>query len=158
MGVEVRIAGPVEAEAIAALINRAFVVEKFFIDGDRIDVAEVRERSRQGWFLTIGSEGALHGCVYVERRGSRAYLGLLSVDPARQGTGLGARLVAAAEDHARAHNLDAMDLNIVNVREELPPFYRKLGYVESGISPFEPEGVTRIPCHFVKMSKVLHEK
>ena len=29
-------------------------------------------------------EGGLAGCVYLELRGERAYLGLLSVDPARQ--------------------------------------------------------------------------
>ncbi len=150
-----RIAEPAEAEAITALINLAFQVEKFFIDGNRIDCAQVRELFRKGRFLVTDGEDALAGCVYVERRGARAYLGLLSVDPSQQGQGLGARLVAAAEEHARAQNCEAMDLRIVNLREELPPFYRKLGYVETGGTPFTPDAGTRLPCHFIEMSKPL---
>lgn len=148
-----RIAQPDEADSITALINLAFQVEKFFVDGDRIGVAEVHSLFQKGWFLVIDTAGELSGCVYIEPRGSHGYLGLLSIHPQRQGTGLGARLVAAAEEHARAQSLAAMDLNIVNVREDLPPFYRKLGYVETGTAPFPPEVPTKIPCHFICMSK-----
>jgi hypothetical protein len=48
-----------------------------------------------------------------------------------------------------------MDLQIVNLREELPAFYRKLGYEETGTAPFPTDVVTKLPCQFVKMSKVL---
>jgi hypothetical protein len=40
----------------------------------------------------------------------------------------------------------------VNLRAELPPLYRRLGYMESGTAPFEDDALTR-PCHFVMMSK-----
>ena len=152
---KVRIAHPDEIDAITALINLAFQVEKFFVDGDRIGAVEVRSLFQKGWFLMIEEDNALCGCVYVEPRGSRAYLGLLSIHPQRQGMRLGARLVAAAEEEARRRSLDAMDLNIVNVREELPGFYRKLGYSETGTSPFPAEIPTKIPCHFIRMSKTL---
>ena len=93
--------------------------------------------------------------MYLERRGGRAYLGLLSVDPHRQRTGLGRTLVAAAEDRARALGCAHMDLQIVNLRAELPAFYAGLGYSETGTSPFPAEVETRLPCHFVVMSKKL---
>lgn len=48
-----------------------------------------------------------------------------------------------------------MDLRIVNLREELPPFYRRLGYVETGTAPFQEEIKSKLPCHFVLMSKPL---
>jgi hypothetical protein len=48
-----------------------------------------------------------------------------------------------------------MDLRIVNLREELPPFYRRLGYVETGTAPFPEEIKSKLPCHFVLMSKPL---
>jgi GNAT superfamily N-acetyltransferase len=80
---------------------------------------------------------------------------LLSVAPERQGAGLGKGLVAAAEDYCREAGCVLMDLQIVNLREELPGFYRKLGYGETGTAPF-PAGInTRLPCFFVRMSKAL---
>jgi len=48
-----------------------------------------------------------------------------------------------------------MDLRIVNLREELPAFYRKLGYMETGTEPFPSDLDTKLPCHFVNMSKPL---
>jgi GNAT superfamily N-acetyltransferase len=77
------------------------------------------------------------------------------VDPARQHRGLGRRLIDEAENHARAGGCRIMDLRIVSVREELPPFYRRLGYVETGTAPFPAEIKSKLPCHFVLMSKPL---
>jgi GNAT superfamily N-acetyltransferase len=94
-------------------------------------------------------------CVYVELRGSRGYFGLLSVDPDRQRSGLGKRLIAAAEEFCREAGCDAMDMRIVNLREELPAFYRKLGYAECGRSEFPADVATKLPCHFVEMTKPL---
>lgn len=153
----VRIADPSQAEALTALINLAFAVEKFFIEGDRTDPVQVRQYFEKGWFLAVEVEDRLAGCVYVEPRGSHAYMGMLSVHPSRHGNGLGRLLVHAAEDHARANGCEAMDLNIVNLREELPPFYRKLGYSETGTAPFEGSNSEKLklPCHFILMTKPL---
>jgi len=48
-----------------------------------------------------------------------------------------------------------MDILIVNLRTELPPYYRKRGYVETGTAPFPASTPTTMPCHFVRMSKAL---
>jgi hypothetical protein len=48
-----------------------------------------------------------------------------------------------------------MDLRIANLLEELSPFYRRLGYVETGTEPFPAEIKSKLPCHFVLMSKPL---
>ena len=82
-----RIAEITDAEAITRLINQAFLVEKFFIDGDRIDLDQVRAHFAKGEFLVAENNGALAGCVYIEARGNRSYLGLLSIDPSRQRSG-----------------------------------------------------------------------
>ena len=65
--------------------------------------------------------------------------------------------MAAAEEFAREMGSHHMDLTVVNLRTELPPFYRKLGYVEDGTAPIRPEMVPRVtqPCHFIKMTKPL---
>ena len=150
----VRRATESEAAEIVRVINAAFKpAESFFIDGDRTDLEHVCEYLTKGVFLVTDDLG---GCVYVEVQGDRAYFGLLSVDPARQKSGIGKRLIAAAEGHARGQGCRFMDIHVVNLREELPPYYRSLGYVESGTEPFHGEdGPTRIPCHFVRMSKAL---
>lgn len=144
-----------EAVALAGLINRAFEVERFFLHGDRTNPEEVRELFAKGHFLVAEDCGRLAGCVYIEQRGARAYLGLLSIEPHLQCRGLGLRLTLAAEDFARGLGCDDMDLRIVSVREELPPFYRRAGYVETTTEPFPPEADPQIPCHFIVMSKPL---
>ena len=151
----VQIAAASDAETLTATINAAFVVEKFFIDGDRVNLEMVRAFLEKGAFLIAEDDSGVAGCVYIEVRGSRGYLGLLSVDPARQKNGLGRLLVEAAEEHCRARGCLAMDLRVVNLRDELPPFYRKLGYAENGTEPFPPGEVTKVPCHFIRMTKGL---
>jgi GNAT superfamily N-acetyltransferase len=150
-----RIAEAADAEAIARLINAAFQVERFFLDADRITIEEVRSRLATGKFILATENDALAGCVYVEFRDERAYVGLLAVDPARQRSGLGKRLMSAAEDHCRGEGCHSVDLRIVNLRRELPPFYRKLGYVENGTAPFPEDAHPKLPCHFIVMSKPL---
>jgi len=152
----IRIATVADAPQITAVINAAFrIAEGFFIDGNRITQGEVEESLTKGAFLLAEAAGKLNGCVYVELRGERSYLGLLSVDPTNQQGGLGSLLMSEAERYCRERGSHGMDILIVNLREDLPSFYRKRGYVESGTSPFPADVPTKIPCHFINMSKPL---
>jgi GNAT superfamily N-acetyltransferase len=152
---QIRFAGPTDASAIAALVNAAFRPERFFIDADRTNPEKVAGLLQTGKFLVLLEDGVLAGCVYAELRGERGYFGLLAVDPKRQRSGIGSRLIAAAEQHCRAAGCRFMDLTFVNVRQELPGYYRRFGYAENGTLPFPPEAVTKIPVHLVQMSKAL---
>ena len=147
---QIRRAGTDDAEFLVRVINLAFQVEKFFIAGDSIDLPQVRDFLSKGEFLV-----AERGCVYIEPRGDRCYLGLLSVDPSSQGTGLGRQLLRAAEERARELGCAFMDLRVVNLREELPPFYAHMGYAPSGTSEFPADVQTLQPCHFIHMSRPL---
>jgi GNAT superfamily N-acetyltransferase len=154
--VQVRVAVLQDAEEITWLINAAFrLAESFLIDRDRIDVDSVKSLLEKGKFLLADEGGDIAGCVYVELRGERAYLGLLSVDPQRQKAGLGSLLMNAAESYCAKAGCRFMDLRIVNVRCELPDFYHRRGYVETGTAPFTPDLHPKVPCHFVEMSKPL---
>ena len=153
---EIRLATPADAEKITAIINAAFkVVEEFFFDGNRITLDEVEKLFTAGAFLVAENANAISGCVYVEPRGERAYLGLLSVDPARQQSGLGSRLMTAGEEYCRSRGARFMDILIVNLRHDLPAYYGRRGYFENGTTPFPPDVPTKQACHFINMSKPL---
>jgi N-acetylglutamate synthase-like GNAT family acetyltransferase len=144
-----------DAENIARLVNTAFRAESFFTNGDRTNPEKIRDLLQKGKFLLLEESGRLAGCVYVELRGDHGYFGLLAVDPELQRSGLGSQMIAAAEDHCRTAGCRFMDLTIVNLRTELPAFYHRLGYTESGTLPFPRDQHTNQPCHLVMMSKAL---
>jgi ribosomal protein S18 acetylase RimI-like enzyme len=154
--ISIRIAASADAPRITDVINAAFrIAEGFFVDGPRISQAEVEQLLVKGAFLLAEADDKLNGCVYVELRGERSYLGLLSVDPSSQQGGLGSLLMLEAEKYCRERGSRAMDIYIVNLREELPAFYARRGYLENGTTPFPEDVVTKVPCHFINMSKPL---
>jgi GNAT superfamily N-acetyltransferase len=134
--------------ALVRLINAAFIVEHFVFDGDRISAQEARAFMETGKFLVARDSAGFAACVYVELRKGRGYLGLLAVDPQR-------KLVAAAEDYFRGEGCCAVDLRVISQRTQLPPFYRRLGYVEIGTAPFAPSLQAKVPGHYIIMSKPL---
>ena len=151
-----RIAGNSDAEGLMDLINAAFrKAEGFIIDRDRVDPEMVQSLLAKGEFLVADDEDALAGCVYLELRGERAYLGLLSVDPARQKAGVGSMLMREAELRCAKVGCRFMDLRIIDLRKDNHAFYKRRGYVETGTEPFPSDLDTKLPCHFVNMSKPL---
>jgi GNAT superfamily N-acetyltransferase len=150
-----RLATPHDVPAITALVNKAFLVERFLFDGDRTSVAEIKALLKLGSFLLAERDGGLAAGVYVEIRGNRGYIGMLSVDPDLQGSGLGRSVMAQAEDHCRKAGCFDVDLSLIDRRAELKPFYRKLGYVEVGTAPYPEPDKAREPCSFILMSKRL---
>jgi ribosomal protein S18 acetylase RimI-like enzyme len=152
---QIRAGDAADVDALVRLINAAFRVEQPFIEGDRIDAEGVCSYMAKGKFLVAGGSTALAACVYVELRGDRGYLGLLGVDPLRQGTGLGRKMMDAAENYFREAGCRAIDLRVISARTPLPAFYRHLGYRETGTAPFAPEVPVKVPCHYILMSKTL---
>jgi GNAT superfamily N-acetyltransferase len=149
----IRFAQDADIAALATLINAAFRVELPFIEGDRTNPDGVRTYMQKGKFLLAEDAAGLAGCVYVELRGDRGYLGLLGVDPPRHGTGLGRKLMDAAESYFREAGCRGVDLRTVSARTPLPAFYRRLGYFETGTAPFAPDVPVKTPCHYILMSK-----
>ena len=158
----IRIATAADREPVQRLINDAFVVERFIKKGggDRLAAggAEMDGLFARGTFLVLEESGTAVGCVYVEPKGDRCYLGLLSVSPHHQGKGLGRRLSLAAEAYARDCGCHSMDLRVVSPRrDELVPLYLKLGYAETGKQeyPADLAAEMEVPGHFILMAKQL---
>lgn len=153
----VRRASDEDAAPLAQLINRANQVERAFLDADRTSPDEVRRLQQSGQFLVLDrDDGGLAATVYLEIQGRRGHFSLLSVDPELQGVGVGRRMVAVAELLCQAEGCDALELEVVNLREELPPFYRSLGYQPCGTAPFEDAALEQ-PAHFIRMAKPLQQ-
>ncbi|MGB2605549.1 MAG: GNAT family N-acetyltransferase [Candidatus Sulfotelmatobacter sp.] len=142
---------------MASLINAAFAIETF-LEGTRTDEADLAEKMTKGdLLLGYDESGQLLASVYVEIRGTRGYFGMLAVDSAHQAQGMGRSMVQAAEYYCRKQGCTAMDLTVLSLRSELPPIYRKLGYVETGTEEFHPSRPLKdgVECHCIVMSKEL---
>lgn len=74
------------------------------------------------------------GCVNVaDRGGGLAYLGMLCIEPTRQGEHLGRRLMEAAEAHAReAFGCHAIEMTVIEQRRELIAYYQRRGWALTG--------------------------
>jgi ribosomal protein S18 acetylase RimI-like enzyme len=154
----VRRAGAADLPAVCRLVNRAYAIESFFVDGDRTGLAEVALLAEQGHFLVLdgapGSGGELAASVHLRIEEGRGRLSMLAVAPELQRRGLGHRLVAIVEAMCSAMGCEVVELDIVNLRDELGPWYRRLGYREVGTAPYDHRP-SRRECHFVRMEKSL---
>ena len=149
------VATAADVPALTDLLNEAYLPsEAFLYDGPRTTVDEVAARQGKGVFLFVRSAQGLDGCVYLEARGARGYLGMLGVAPHCQGTGLGRGLVHEGEAYLLARGVAVLEIDVVSLRTELFGFYERLGFRVVGERPFEEPRV-KLPCHLVVMEKPL---
>jgi GNAT superfamily N-acetyltransferase len=172
--VNARIGTAADVVQLVRVINAAYLVERFFVRGDRTTNADIVERMAKpgAVFLVIDDsagqepepDGAgraalqprrIAGTVYVQVKADRGFFAMLSVHPSLQKTGVGRRLIEAAEEHCHLAGCRFLDLDVVNLRTELPAFYRRFGFAPYDTGPFrDPEKLTR-PAHLVLMTKPL---
>jgi GNAT superfamily N-acetyltransferase len=156
-----RVAQPGDVPALVAVTNLAYRVEEFFINGSRTTEAQARERMlRDGaWFLVVDhpeDPGRIAGSVFMDINGDRGHFAMLAVDPAYQGTGLARVLIEAVEDRCRAAGCRWLDLDVVNLRTELPAFYSRFGFAPTGeTEPLHDQEKLKMAAHVVKMSKAI---
>lgn len=152
--IRVRAAREGDTDAVVSIVNKAYLVEAFFVAGDRTHPAEVRDLIAAGHCYVADDGERVVGCVEVATEKGRGYFGMLAVSPDIQGRGLGRRLIAFAEETARQAGCTVMDIKVVSVRGDLVKFYESLGYTTTGTEPYVHRPV-RMPCHFVLMTKRL---
>lgn len=133
--------------------KRGWTHEADLLGGQRTDpdaLVAILEDGTQ--LLTVAHDecGALVGCVNLQRKpGGIAYLGLLTVAPERQASGLGRALLAEAEQLASV-GLGAarVEMTVIRQRPELIAWYERRGYALTGeerVFPYHDErfGVPR---------------
>jgi ribosomal protein S18 acetylase RimI-like enzyme len=150
----IRNAAPADLPALVALVNAAYrgdtarrgwTHEADLLDGQRIDRAMLDEMLADPaqHLLVAEEDGRLVGCAAVADKGGFAYLGMLTVDPERQGGGLGRRLAAAGEHLARALGRSRVRMTVIETRHELIAWYGRLGYAPTGEREPFPSGDPR---------------
>ena len=139
------LACPADLSALHALIESAYrgdsarvgwSHEADLLDGQRTDTADLEQMlanpARQ--LLVLRDGDALRACVALaDKTGGLTYLGLLTVDPESQATGLGRILLAAAEDHAvQRFAANRIEMTVIAQRDELIAWYQRRGYALTG--------------------------
>ena len=103
-------------------------------------------------------DNKIEGAVFLQKRGQKLYLGMLSVLPFLQTKGIGKKLMAAAELYAKEQHCSAVFMRVISVRNELIAWYEKQGYYKTGeTEPFTDGifGTARYAIEFVVMQKEL---
>ena len=165
-----------DLEALAELMNIAYggtgdiagwTHVKDFLVGDRTSISALRaeiEASPQAQLLVVRhpQSGAMRGSVWLEPRSATVwYLGSLTVDPREQNSGLGRRILDAAEHRLANLGATKVVIDVLNVRGTLLAWYERRGYKLTGEShafPYDDHryGVPQRPdLEFLELEKDL---
>lgn len=133
-----------DVERIVALVNSAYrgessragwTTEADLLAGQRTDAEEVATliSSPDSIILLCMAGEDMVGSVHLQHGKHRAYLGMLAIEPAVQGQGIGKKLMQAAEATAiKMWGADKMLMYVITLRHELIAFYQRRGYHRTG--------------------------
>jgi N-acetylglutamate synthase-like GNAT family acetyltransferase len=160
-----------DLQHLTALVNSAYrgesskqgwTTEADLLDGQRTDEAELGKQL-QGEGNTIlkytDANNNILACVYLHKKDTAMYLGMLTVAPTLQANGIGKQLLAAAEQFAAGQGCQTVEMTVISVRQELIAWYNRRGYYATGeTKPFPVDvkfGVAKQHLEFIVMEKKL---
>jgi ribosomal protein S18 acetylase RimI-like enzyme len=165
----IAIATITDTAELTALVNSAYrgessklgwTSESHLLDGQRIDeliLLSYLQDENITILKHVDDNGQITGCVYLEAKGAKLYLGMLTVLPLKQGSGIGKMLLAKAENYARSKKCEAITITVITTRYELIAWYERQGYVQTGeLKPFpndERFGIAKAPIELLVMDK-----
>ena len=150
-----RTATPSDLQALVVLVTSAYrgdiskqgwTTEADMLDGQRIDPEVLLHDIQRPASLILVAErdGRILACAHVAQEDGAGYFGMFAVQPDRQGAGLGKALLEEAERVARDQwRLSAMQMTVIDIRQELIAFYERRGYRRTGITKPFPYGDER---------------
>lgn len=165
----IAIARKEDAPMLSELVNAAYrgdssrkgwTTEADLLDGTRTDANAIKDLiANPGTLVLKYLEGEkILGCVELNRKGDRLYLGMLTVDPSCQGKGIGKILMTAAEKEAGNQRCQSIFMTVISVRHELIAWYVRHGYRDTGQRKpfFVPDarwGLPKMDLEFVILEK-----
>lgn len=145
MSREIRPATPADLPALHPVIERAYrgdsarlgwTHEADLLSDTRTDLPTLHAilADPAQVLLTLFEGKEPLGCVNVANRGGGvAYLGLLCIEPTRQGEHLGRKLIEAAQTHARdVFGCRIIEMTVIEQRRELIAYYERRGWRVTG--------------------------
>ena len=155
MNLTFRHATPADIPMLVALVTSAYrgdasragwTTEADLLDGLRIDADRIAiDIERPHSVILLGeSDGDTVACAHVAVEDGAGYFGMFSVAPGLQGCGIGKRVLAECERIAREDwQLTAMQMTVIDIRDELIEYYVRRGYRRTGIHKPFPYGDAR---------------
>jgi GNAT superfamily N-acetyltransferase len=134
-GVTVRPVALDEAEAVCALVHRAFAAQPIATDPPSSAFQEtpatIADALTAGGGFGAAEAGRLVGAVLWEEKEGGLYLGRLAVHPAARGRGVARALVAAVEAEARRRALPRLHLSVRLPLLDNRRLFAACGFVET---------------------------
>ena len=157
--------------ALTILINSAYrgetskkgwTTEAHLLEGKRTNEPEMTEifLDPKNTILKFTENDIIIGSVLLVEKEHQLYLGMLTVSPELQNSGIGKQLLAEAENHAQSLGLSSIIMTVISVRTELVDWYKRRGYVDTGEREAFPESeihvtVSEEPLEFIYLEKKL---
>jgi ribosomal protein S18 acetylase RimI-like enzyme len=109
-------------------------------------------------FLKFTENDKIIGSVLLVEKEHQLYVGMLTVSPELQNSGIGKKILAEAEVHAKTLGLSTLSMTVVSVRSELIAWYKRHGYVDTGEREAFPSSDIHInisdkPLEFIFLEK-----
>ena len=155
--------------ALTGLINSAYrgeiskkgwTTEAHLLEGKRTDEQEMTEIlvDPKNTILKYTENNQIIGSVLLVEKEHQLYLGMLTVSPELQNSGIGKKMLAEAENQAKSLELSSIIMTVISVREELIAWYKRHGYVDTGEREAFPESEIHIPISNELLEFVFLEK
>ncbi|WP_264529664.1 GNAT family N-acetyltransferase [Flavobacterium sp. N502540] len=142
--------------------KKGWTTEANLLKGKRTDEQEMTEifLDPKNTLLKYTENDTIIGSVLLVEKGQQLYLGMLTVSPELQNSGIGKKMLAEAENHAKALGLSSIIMTVISVREELVAWYKRHGYVDTGEREAYPENEIRVtiskkPLEFIYLEKII---
>lgn len=158
-----------DVSALNKLINSAYrgesskkgwTTEANLLEGNRTTEKELTEtiQDQKNTILKFTENNRIIGCVLLIEKENQLYLGMLTVSPELQNSGIGKKLLQQAEMHASALGLPKIVMTVISVREELISWYQRNGYVATGAREPFPASDVHIPISNQPLEFIVLEK
>lgn len=142
--------------------KKGWTTEAHLLEGKRTDEQEMTQifLDTKNTILKFTENNTIIGSVLLVEKENQLYLGMLTVSPELQNSGIGKKLLAEAENHAKSLGLSSIIMTVISVRGELIAWYKRHGYVDTGKREAFPESgihitVSEEPLEFIYLEKRL---